>query len=60
MLSWLQGSAAPDIETADPLRAVDFVSGEAHIIHWKPLKSNRQQAKHLYSIDMEQDAALSG
>ncbi|MNL46832.1 hypothetical protein D3C87_1695790 [compost metagenome] len=60
MLSWLQGSAAPDIETADPLRAVDFVSGEAHIIHWKLAKSNRQQTKHLYGVDMEQDAAFCG
>ncbi|MNW69871.1 hypothetical protein D3C74_489970 [compost metagenome] len=60
MLPWLQGSPAPDVETAYPLGAIDFVSGEAHIIHRKLAKSNRQHAKDLYSIDMEQDAVRCG
>ncbi|MNR30884.1 hypothetical protein D3C85_1483610 [compost metagenome] len=56
MLSRLQWSPAPDIESADTLGAIDFVGSEAHIIDRQLMKSDRQHAQNLYGIDMEQNA----
>ncbi|MNN76088.1 hypothetical protein D3C81_1924380 [compost metagenome] len=60
MLPRLQRHPPAHVQAAYALRAADFVGREAHVIHRKPAKCDRQHPKSLYSIDVEQDPPLSG